>query len=137
MSRIIALDIGDRWTGIAISDPLQMTARPHTTVATHELIAYLEKYLSQEPVECVIVGHPKTLKGTESEQTKKVTERFYALSAQFSQTQWKLWDERLSSKQASQFTSRKTQEDKLKGHAVAAALFLSSYLDHLALQKSW
>ena len=38
----LALDIGDRWTGIAISDPLHMFARPYETVSTDTLHDYLK-----------------------------------------------------------------------------------------------
>jgi RNase H-fold protein (predicted Holliday junction resolvase) len=41
-----------------------------------------------------------------------------------------MWDERLTSKQASKIKSTKTKEDKLRSHAIAAAIFLSTYLEY-------
>jgi len=70
--KILALDIGDRWTGIAISDPLGIIARPYDTVATHQLIDVLERIITLENISTIVVGMPITLRGLESEQTKKV-----------------------------------------------------------------
>ena len=47
-----------------------------------------------------------------------------------------MWDERLTSKQASTIKSTKTKEDKLRSHAIAAAIFLSSYLDYKRFYES-
>ncbi|HRN78232.1 MAG TPA: Holliday junction resolvase RuvX [Candidatus Dependentiae bacterium] len=134
--KILALDIGDSWTGIAISDPLQMLARPYKTVASKDLKDTLTTILSAEPIITVVVGYPKTLRGTESEQTLKIKNTALKLEAMFSSVTWKLWDERLTSKQAARIQKSKTKEDKLQSHAIAAALILGSYLDHLNFQKN-
>ena len=44
--RTLALDIGDRWTGVAISDPLGILARPYDTAKTTDLYAFLEKVVN-------------------------------------------------------------------------------------------
>jgi len=133
--KILALDIGDRWTGVAISDALGMFARPLTTVESHQLNTFLTTTLAQEPINTVVVGYPKTLRGTESEQTKKIVAFTEQLKKQFSSVAWVLWDERLTSKQAEQLKRTKTKEEKQKSHALAAAFILQSYLDYLDMQK--
>jgi len=133
--KILALDIGDRWTGIAISDPLRMIARPYKGVASNTLINELRTIIATEPISIVVVGYPKTLRGTESDQTKKIKAAFHALEKQFGIVEWVLWDERMTSKQAARIQKPKTKEDKLFSHAIAAALILGSYLDHLEFQK--
>lgn len=133
--KILALDIGDRWIGVAISDALGMFARPLTTVEAHQLNDFLAKTLEQEPVKTVVVGYPKTLRGTESEQTKKIVATADQLKQQFTAVAWVLWDERMTSKQAGQLKKTKTKEEKLKSHALAAAFILQSYLDYLHMQK--
>ena len=70
--RILALDIGDRWTGVAISDPLGILPRPYDTSKTVDLYPFLEKVIEKERVSIIVVGLPTTLRGTESEQTKKI-----------------------------------------------------------------
>jgi putative Holliday junction resolvase len=127
--KILALDIGDRWTGMAISDPLGILARPYDTVKTGELFTSLEKIIPQERIDTIVVGLPTTMRGTESDQTKKVIELTETLKNLFPSIAWKMWDERLTSKQAATIKSTKSKEDKLRLHAIAAAIFLKSYLE--------
>ena len=128
--KILALDIGDRWVGIAISDPLGILPRPYTTIKAAELFTSLEKIIEKEHISTIVVGLPTTMRGTESDQTKKVLAMTEDLKKIFPAIEWKMWDERLTSKQASTFKSTKTKEDKLRSHAIAAAIFLSSYLEY-------
>lgn len=133
MKKAAGLDLGDKWTGIAISDVLKMFARPHTTIKAKELVPYLTLFLANEPIDTIVVGYPKTMKGTESAQTKKVVEQKESLEKHFPNITWILWDERLSSKRAQTISSKKKKkkknpEEKLKSHAVAAAFILDSYL---------
>lgn len=134
--KILALDIGDRWTGTAISDPLKMFARPYETVKTAELEQFLQRTIEQENLVAIVVGDPKTLRGTESEQTKKIKKQKEQLEKKFSTVSWHLWDERLTSKMAARIKKEKTKEDKLKGHSIAAALILESYLSYLQNRKN-
>lgn len=134
--KILALDIGDRWTGVAISDPLGILPRPYTTVKTTELFTSLEQIIAKERISTIVVGLPTTLRGTESEQTKKVLSMTEELKKFFPTIEWKMWDERLTSKQAATIKSTKTKEDKLRSHAIAAAIFLSSYLEYKRFHES-
>jgi putative holliday junction resolvase len=127
--KILALDIGDRWTGVAISDPLGILPRPYDTIKTAELFTSLTKIIDKERISTIVVGLPTTLRGTESEQTKKVLAFTEDLKKLFPAIEWKMWDERLTSKQAATIKSTRTKEDKLRSHAIAAAIFLSSYLE--------
>jgi len=128
--KILALDIGDRWTGVAISDPLGILPRPYDTFKTSELYTSLEKTIQKERISTIVVGLPTTMRGTESDQTKKIIAIAQDLQNHFPDIEWKMWDERLTSKQAAQMKSTKTKEDKLKSHAIAAAIFLSTYLEY-------
>lgn len=130
--RIAALDLGDVWVGIAISDLTRMLARPYKTVKLAELPQALQKLITDEFVVEFVVGDPQTLRGTASEQTMRIREQYTALQKQFPEISWKLWDERLTSKQASAIQKGGSKEEKQRQHAVAAALILRSYLDHLA-----
>lgn len=132
--KILALDIGDVWTGIAISDALGITTRPYKTVATEKLKAELQEICELEPIKTIVVGHPKTMKGTKSAQTIKTELMAQELEKLLPSIKWVLWDERLSSKQAAQLVRPNTKEKKLASHSIAAALFLMSYLDSLKFQ---
>ena len=142
MKKILALDIGDAWTGIAISDALGMFARPYTTVEARKISATIADILTKESIGTIIVGYPKTMGGNESAQTLKVIAHKESLEKEFPGVLWLLRDERLSSKRASnlrieQGKKTKTAEEKLKGHALAAAFILDSYLSSLAITQNF
>lgn len=131
--RILALDLGDVWVGTALSDPLKITASPYETVKRGDLDSFLKKIFTEQMIEIVVVGYPKTMgQGTESEQTKKIVAMKEQLEQTFSKVRWVLWDERLSSKRADQLRKGYSKEDKIKSHSIAAAFILQGYLDHLA-----
>jgi putative Holliday junction resolvase len=132
--KIAALDLGDVWTGSAISDPLGITTRPYTTVATKELSKLITKLINEEMVRTIVVGYPKTLKGTESEQTQKTKILFEHLQQTFPLVSWEWWDERFTSKQAAQLKKQKNKQDKLASHSIAAALLLMGYLAYKTQQ---
>lgn len=131
--KILALDLGDQWTGTAISDALGILARPYETVTTPLLTQFLEKIFKQEKISTVVVGYPKTMQGNESQQTKTIVVMKKALEQQFPEKIWALWDERLTSKQAGSLKNDKG--DKQRIHSLAAALILESYLMHVQYKK--
>jgi putative Holliday junction resolvase len=134
--KIAALDLGDQWIGIALSDLLAMTGRPLKTITAAELQTTVKDLLAREPISAIVVGLPITLRGTQSEQTHKIRSQFEQLAKQFPTVSWHLWDERLTSQQAAALKKGHSKEEKLKQHAIAAAFILQSYLDHLAYKKA-
>ena|SRR5581483_4265511 len=136
MGKIVALDIGDQWTGVALSDALQLFAKPFVTWESSKLIHELSNLLKSEKIALVVIGFPKTMRGTESLQTKKIINMKEQLEKKIPGTSFMLWDERLSSKRAESVSQAKTKEQKLKSHAIAAAFILDSYLQFLSSQKS-
>lgn len=132
--RIMALDIGDRRIGVALSDPGQMLARGLQVIrcrsreADMALIASLAK---EHEVEKIIVGYPRQLDGTVGEQARKV--EAYATELQkVLQTPIVLWDERLSTARAQKAmieAGTKRRERRTRLDAVAAAVILQDYLD--------
>ncbi len=135
-AKTLSFDIGDQWTGSALSDPLGFTAKPYKTVATKDLEEFIAKTMQQEQVKEVIVGYPITLRGTESLQTKKIVAKKEELEKAFPVLSWELWDERLTSKRAALLKKAKTKEEKLHAHSIAAAFILQSYLDYRFAQKT-
>ncbi len=129
--RILALDLGDKWIGSALSDPLRIIAQPFQTVPLEELTTFLTQLINEKKIKTIVIGYPKTLKGTESEQTKKVVAQKEQLAKTFPEIDFVLWDERLSSKRAIQLKKSSSKEDKLRIHSKAAAFILDSYLSYL------
>lgn len=132
--RILALDLGDVWVGTALSDELQMFAHPYQTTTSDKLVSFLENLFKTQKIGTVVVGLPKTLKGTNSQQTDKIIAQKIELEKQFPQREWVLWDERNTSKQAAKINKKK--DDKHHAHSIAAALILETYLMHLQFRKS-
>jgi putative holliday junction resolvase len=132
--KIMALDLGDAWVGTALTDPLRFFCKPYKTVAADQLETFLQETFSKEKVSIVVVGYPKTMQGTESDQTKLVVATKEKLEQMFPAQQWVLWDERLSSKQARSMKNPKNKSEKLEQHSIAAAIILQSYLPYLAAQ---
>lgn len=128
--KTVGLDLGDQWTGVAISDALGMFARPYQTVPTAHLEKELAELFAKEKIGTVVVGVPTTMKGGMSQQTNKVVEHIKKLKTLFPNLTWVSWDERMSSKRAHELRPAKTKEEKLQSHALAAAFILQSYLDY-------
>ncbi len=129
MSKILALDLGDQWVGTALSDALGMFAKPYKTIAASQLESFLKEIVESQNIAIVVIGYPKTMSGGESAQTKKIITQKETLAALWPHLTFVLWDERLSSKRAQTLGSRKTKEEKLKSHSIAAAFILDSYLN--------
>lgn len=136
--KALALDLGDRWVGSALSDGMRISCKPYETVDLEALEPFLEKLLAAEPITTVVVGYPKTFSGGESAQTNKIVVLKNSLEERFSlikgrSVTWLLWDERLSSKRAQEIQhGASSPEAKKKSHSIAAAFILQSYLDNLA-----
>jgi putative Holliday junction resolvase len=129
--KIMALDLGNAWVGTALTDALRFFAKPYKTVAAQELESFLSTTLCQEKISIIVVGYPKTMQGTESDQTRLVVATKEKLESLFPHIQWVLWDERLSSKQARQLKNPKNKDEKLAQHSIAAAIILESYLPYI------
>lgn len=135
MPRILAIDYGKKRTGLAVTDPLQMIATGLTTVATHDLIPYLKKYLALEAVELFLIGDPKNLDGEATDATALVTECVRILQKNFPQIPVKKVDERFTSKLAfrSMIDSglkKKDRQNKGLVDEISATIILQEYLQY-------
>ncbi len=131
--KILALDLGDVWTGTALSDYLKILAKPYKTIKTVDLFTTLPKLIEQEPIDTILIGYPRTMKGTESLQTKKVLEQKEKITELFPNLKIVLWDERLSSKTARMIQGKKSRTDTTQNeHSIAAAVILQTYLQFLS-----
>lgn len=137
--RILALDVGEVNIGVAVSDPLGITAKALPTIKRSDLFQDLKKICdlaSSLKAEEVVIGLPKTLKGTSSVQTEKVKEFARALGENCP-IKITLFDERLTTKIALQkLRSGKEQPSRKKGLAdrVSAVIILQDYLNYLSLR---
>lgn len=132
--RILGLDVGDRTIGIAISDPLGMTAQGITTIRRKKLeydIQELSKIIKEYGVETIVCGLPKNMNGTIGPQGEKVLEFVEILKEKF-KLPIELWDERLTTMAAHRImleADMSREKRKKNVDKVAATFILQGYLD--------
>ena len=134
MSRIIAIDYGKKRTGIAVTDILQLIANGLTTVPTTELMDFLLNYVAKEPVERIIVGHPKQMNNEDSENMRRIVPFVNLLKKKLPQIPVELVDERFTSVLAHQAMldgglKKKARQDKALVDEISATIILQSYLE--------
>jgi len=153
--RSLGLDIGDKKTGVAISDPEGILAIPLTVIERRnqeDVITEIIKLVERYRVECVVVGLPYSLDGHLTQQSRKVEvfiEKLQGIIAmsrspepgegeakqsRLSEVNIEIWDERLSTVVAEKLMAEAgTRKDKRKQHqdALAAAIILQGFLDSL------
>ncbi len=134
MARILAIDFGTKRTGLAVTDELQIIASPLTGVQTHELEAFLTRYLKEENVEKVVLGYPLKDDGSPTNNTSSVEAFANRFKKVFPEVELVLQDEWSTSKMAVQSmvvsgTKKKNRRKKLNVDQVSATIILQSYLE--------
>lgn len=135
MSRIIAIDFGEKRSGIAVTDELQLIASGLTTVNTPLLLDFLKEYIEKESVELLIVGEPKRLNNIPSDVEKHIQVFILKLTKAFPKVPIKRIDERFTSKMAFQTMidgglGKKKRRNKALIDEISATLILQSYLHY-------
>ena len=138
VARILAIDYGNKRTGLAVTDPLQIIASGLETVPTHTLLAYLKNYFQKEAVEALVVGMPKRLDNTPTDTTAAVTGLVRKLQKEFPDLPVHLVDERFTSRIAQQTMlagglKKKDRQNKATVDMVSATIILQSYLESKAI----
>ena len=133
MGRVLGLDYGDSRIGLALSDPLKIIASPLKTIS-NKSSEFIKKKLSDliidNDIELIVVGLPISLKGKETEQTKKV--KLFIKKINCFDIPIFTQDERLSSISAKKsliIQKIKTGHNKQLIDSTAAAIFLQQFLD--------
>ncbi len=141
MKRIMALDVGDRRIGVAVSDPLGVIARSLTVLqreGDETTIAQIRTLVDEYGVGRLVVGFPRLLSGEIGTQAQAVENFARQLEAAVD-IPVELWDERLSTVTAARVLTERGQsarEQKATIDAVAAAVILQDYLDARQAQTS-
>lgn len=134
MSRILAIDYGRKRTGIAVTDPMQIIASGLTTVPTHELEKFILKYLEQEKVERIIIGHPRQMNYEDSDNMKSIVPFINRLKKLLPEMPVELVDERFTSVLAHKAMlagglKKKERQNKALVDEISATIILQSYLE--------
>lgn len=131
--RYLGLDIGDRWIGIALSDPSGKLASPLTILKRSDYLADLEditRIINQYEVKKVIVGLPRTMDGSLGRQAEKV-KAFTDKLRRHVEVPVEFRDERLTTVSARRMmrASQTKKGRKKRDDAIAAAVILQGFLD--------
>jgi putative Holliday junction resolvase len=135
-ARILALDLGKKRIGLAISDPLGITAQglPNLVrVNKRTDFAALEQMLREREVGLILMGNPINMRGDEGRQSAWVREFAQAIEKRTG-LPVKLWDERLTSVEAGRVLRSSGISIEKRAAAVdrlSAVILLQSYLDSL------
>ena len=134
MPRILAIDYGQKRTGIAVTDEMQIIASGLTTVVSSTAIAFLKDYFAKEKVEAVLIGEPKQMNGLPSESASIVKGFVTHFTNHFPDMKVIRVDERFTSKMAFQSMidngmSKKQRQNKALIDEIAATIMLQDYLN--------
>ena len=141
--RIIGLDFGSKTVGVAVSDPLFLTAqaveiiRRKSPDKLRQTLARIEELIKEYEVEKIVLGFPKNMNNTIGDRCEKTLE-FKEKLEKRTGLPVVLWDERLTTVEADRTMmesgirreNRKQYVDKL-----AAVFILQGFLDYSAMQK--
>jgi putative Holliday junction resolvase len=139
--RILALDVGKKRIGLAVSDILRVTAQGLETLERGRIrddLAKLNDLIQEREITLLLVGNPLHMSGSESRQSE-YTREFADRLKNYAQVPLLYWDERLTSSEAERMLKqagaslarRKKAVDRL-----AAVLLLESYLGYLEIQST-
>ncbi len=133
MPRILAIDYGQKRTGIAITDELKIIASGLTTIASETAIDFLKKYFEKENVCKVLIGEPKQMNGEPSQSTEIIELFVTKFKKAFPNMELIRVDERFTSKMAFQTMidsglKKKQRQNKALIDEISATIMLQDYL---------
>ena len=140
VGRVLGLDVGSRRIGLAISDPLGITAQGLETMLRRNKrydFEYLKRVIRQHQVEEIVVGLPLRMSGAEGIQSDKMNLFAEELRKRF-RLPVHLWDERLTSAEANRLLRETDLSIEKRGKAVdrmAAILILQGWMEFRSLQR--
>jgi putative Holliday junction resolvase len=131
--RVIALDVGERRIGVAVSDPSRTLATPHSVIhrrSKAQDFATVAHLVDEMAIERVVVGLPLSLSGDVGPQARRIT-RYARALAQSLDVPVELYDERYSTVTAMELlaASQRKGRRQVPIDAAAAAVILQDYLE--------
>ena len=140
MARILAIDYGKRRTGLAVTDELQLIAGGLTTVDTKVLMDYILDYMRREPVERIVVGLPKQMNNTPSENMVRI-EPFVNRLRKLVDVPVEYYDERFTSVLAHRAMldsgiGKMARRNKELVDEISATIILQSYMESKRIKNS-
>lgn len=136
MGRILAIDYGQKRTGLAVTDLLRITANPLLTVETANLRNWLTAELAKGEIDTVVIGKPTQLNGAESASMQYIKPFMDWFHKQFPNVPLVEYDERFTSTIAHRAMidgglKKSARRDKAVVDKIAACIILEDYLSTL------
>ena len=141
--RIMGLDYGSKTVGVAISDPLGLTAQGIETICRKEenklrkTLARIEALAQEYQVEEIVLGFPKNMNNTVGDRAEKSLE-FKEMLERRTALPVTMWDERLTTVEAERtlIENNVRREDRKKYvDKIAAVFILQGYLDSVYFRQ--
>ena len=138
--RILGLDYGSKTVGVAVSDPLGLTAQAVETIwrkqenHLRQTLARIDELAAEYQVERIVLGYPKNMNNTIGERAEKALE-FQQMLEKRTGLQVIMWDERLTTVEANRTlmeASVRRENRKQYLDQMAAVFILQGYLDSLS-----
>ena len=139
MGRILAIDYGQKRTGLAVTDEQRIIAGALGTVESVKLLEYLARYTLENKVDLFVVGQPRQMNNEPSESSRFIDPFIRSLKKRFPAIPLEQVDERFTSKMASRVIlesgiGKMARRDKSLIDTVSATIILQSYLEKLSYQ---
>lgn len=141
--RMMGLDYGSKTVGVAVSDPLGLTAQGVETIwrkqenKLRQTLARIEELISEYQVDRIVLGYPKNMNNTIGERAEKSLE-FKEKLEKRTGLPVIMWDERLTTAEAERTlieTGVRRENRKQFLDQMAAVLILQGYLDRISMDK--
>ncbi len=136
MARILSIDYGRKRTGLAVTDPQQIIAGGLATVSTSELFDWLKGYIEKEPVERIVIGEPRQMDGSPSENLARVQQFVNRWRKAVPTIPIEFYDERFTSVLAHRAMidgglRKKDRQNKALVDEISATIILEDYMRSL------
>ena len=141
--RILGLDYGSKTVGVAVSDPLGVTAQRLETIwrkqenKLRRTLAQVEELVKEYEIEKIVLGYPKNMNNTSGDRVDKTMD-FKAALERRTGLEVVMWDERLTTVAADNAMMEagiRRENRKEYVDMIAAQLILQGYLDSLAAEQ--
>lgn len=136
MSRILAIDFGEKRSGLAVTDPLQIIVNPLDGIDTSNLFEYVVQYVSKEDVEKIVCGRPTYADGNPTPLHKQLEKFTTRLQKKFPHIELDTYDEGFTTIRAKEAlilsgTKKSKRKNKYLVDKMSAVIILQEYLGHI------
>lgn len=134
--RLVGIDVGTKWVGLARTDLLKTVANPIGTYGVDDVFEKLEELVENEPIEKFVVGWPLTPEGEEGRAINMVEKFIIKIKKHFPEMEIEKVDERYTSKEAVKAmheagVPKMKRRDSDRVNQAAASIILQKYIEQL------